>query len=1027
MSSTVLHAPRFDEQDAVRIARELFGTIGSQKLLPSDRDQNFHIISATGDAYVLKIANSTERMEVLDFQNQAMMHIAQRIGLLGQDTSICPKVLRALNGELITTTEGIGGAKHFVRLLTYLPGKPFAVVKPHDSHLLVSLGDLIGNIDRCLEDFDHPAAKRDFDWDLKNAGRVITEMIPEILDKENRVLVEQALKRFQSEIEPRLADLRMNVIHNDGNDYNVLVEPDDRWHNKVSGIIDFGDMVHTHTINGLAIACAYAMMDKVDPLRAGRQIVTGYHRAYPLTQQELAVLFDLIRMRLCVSVCHSAHQFKLQPDNEYLRISERPAWALLKQMDCIHPRFAEYIFRDACGFSPTPQSTGIVKWLKNRFDEFGPIVDADLREQKPLVFDLSVGSPLISGTSNATDFAAFEGQVFEQMRDADVSVGIGRYNEARLFYTTEEFKSQSDEMPERRTIHLGIDIFIKSGAPVYAFRDGRVHSFSNNSAHLDYGPTIIIEHEADERNLFYTLYGHLSLDSLNGLEVGKPIKKGEQFASIGDPVTNGGWPPHLHFQIITDMFGETGNYPGVALPSQRDVWTGICPDPNLILGIPKSCFPGRGRSHDEILSIRRENLGKSLSISYDKPLKIVRGMGQYLICDDGQEYLDGVNNVCHVGHCHPDVVAAGQRQMAVLNTNTRYLHDNIVNFAEKLLSKFQKPLSVCFFVCTGSEANELALRMARTYTGQKDVIILDGAYHGNTQGLVDISPYKHDGPGGSGAPPWVHKVVMPDGYRGPHKGFGKATGIQYAEYVRKAIEQVQEEGRGLSALICESMLGCGGQIVLPEGYMGEAFKHVRAAGGVCIADEVQVGFGRAGSRFWAFETQDVIPDIVTLGKPIGNGHPLAAVVTTEEIANAFANGMEYFNTFGGNPVSCAIGLAVLKVIENEQLQENAQKVGALLLEGLKGLMDKHALIGDVRGQGLFVGIELVTDRQTLSPAPEHAAYIIDRMKDYGILLSTDGPLHNVVKIKPPIVFSEKNAGEVIRILDKVLGEDRLQI
>jgi 4-aminobutyrate aminotransferase-like enzyme len=268
---------------------------------------------------------------------------------------------------------------------------------------------------------------------------------------------------------------------------------------------------------------------------------------------------------------------------------------------------------------------------------------------------------------------------------------------------------------------------------------------------------------------------------------------------------------------------------------------------------------------------------------------------------------------------------------------------------------------------------------------------------------------------------------MPDGYRGPHKGSGAETGTRYAAYVNDTVRQIRDNGIGLAAFICESMLGCGGQIVLPDNYLAQAFQHVRAADGLCIVDEVQVGFGRAGSHFWAFESQNVVPDIVTLGKPMGNGHPLAAVITTAEIADAFANGMEYFNTFGGNPVSCAIGMAVLDVIENEGLQENARRAGRRLLEGLAGLFEKYPLIGDVRGLGLYAGIELVTDRETLKPATEHADYIINRLRDHGILISTDGPMDNILKLKPPIVFSEKNADEVVGVLDKGLGEDCLQI
>lgn len=428
---------------------------------------------------------------------------------------------------------------------------------------------------------------------------------------------------------------------------------------------------------------------------------------------------------------------------------------------------------------------------------------------------------------------------------------------------------------------------------------------------------------------------------------------------------------------------------------------------------------------EEILKFRRKHLGKSLSVSYKKPLKIVRGDMQYLYDDEGRQYLDCVNNVCHVGHCHPHVVQAAQKQMALLNTNTRYLHDNLVNYTRRLVSTLPPSLSVCFFVCSGSEANELALRLAHTYTGQKDTIVLEAGYHGNTSSLIDISPYKHDGPGGYPTPPFVHKVPVPDGYRGPLKYGTPNAGQGYADPVKLAIQHIKKAGRGVSAFIAESLASCGGQIEFVPGYLKAASEHARRAGGLYIADEVQVGFGRVGSHFWGFEAQGVTPDIVTMGKPIGNGHPMAAVATTPAIAEAFANGMEYFNTFGGNPVSCATGLAVLDVIQNEGLQQHAWHVGNHLKKALQELMDVYPLIGDVRGRGLFLGIELVRDRESLEPADTEATRIVDRMRDQGILLSTDGPFHNVIKIKPPLPFDERDANRVVRALDKTLSECRM--
>ncbi len=434
---------------------------------------------------------------------------------------------------------------------------------------------------------------------------------------------------------------------------------------------------------------------------------------------------------------------------------------------------------------------------------------------------------------------------------------------------------------------------------------------------------------------------------------------------------------------------------------------------------------GDGRDVGEILDARKRHLGPSLSISYLKPLKIVRGAGPYLFDARGRAFLDAINNVNHVGHCHPRVVAAAHAQNAVLNTNTRYLHDLLVEYAERLTATLPAPLAVCYLVNSGSEANDLALRLARTYTGRTDAVVVGAAYHGTTICAVELSPYKFDGPGGAGRPAHVHPVPAPDVYRGPFKPSDPHAGEKYAADVRRAIERAASQGRQVAAFFIESMISCGGQLIPPPGYLRQAFRHVRDAGGICIADEVQVGFGRAGSAFWAFETQGAVPDVVTLGKPIGNGHPLSAVVTTREIADAFANGMEYFNTFGGNPVSCAVGLTVLDVIEDEGLQENARIVGAHLLTRLRELAGRHELIGDVRGHGLFLGIELVRDLATLEPATEEATAVIEAMRDRGVLLSTEGPFHNVIKIKPPMVWTTAHADILVDTLDEVLAEGLL--
>ncbi|HSL71735.1 MAG TPA: aminotransferase class III-fold pyridoxal phosphate-dependent enzyme, partial [Longimicrobiales bacterium] len=635
------------------------------------------------------------------------------------------------------------------------------------------------------------------------------------------------------------------------------------------------------------------------------------------------------------------------------------------------------------------------------------------------------GSLEFGDVADTSDPELWTNAVFGRMRAAGASAGLGRYDEARPWYTAEVFRGESDGPPDWRTIHLGVDVFAEPGTALCAPFAGIVHSAHDNAGHLDYGPTIILRHDVGPGLTFYTLYGHLSRDSIRDLPAGTMVERGQRIASIGDATVNGGWSPHLHFQIIVDLLGRTCEYPGVGRPSERAVWVSLSPDPNLILRLPQLA-PAPQRSPESLLAERRDRIGPSLSIAYRRPLFIVRGARQFLYDHDGQPYLDAVNNVAHVGHSHPHVVEALRSQAIVLNTNTRYLHENLTRYAARLTATLPDPLRVCFFVCSGSEANELALRLARTHTHARDVIVIDSAYHGNTTSLIELSPYKFNGPGGAGQADHVQVVPLPDPYRGLYHGSDAGAGRQYADHLALAIEHIRARNRDVAAFFAEPLLGCGGQIIPPDGYLAEAFAHVRAAGGVCVADEVQTGLGRVGSHFWAFEAQGVVPDIVTVGKPIGNGHPLGAVITTPEIAASFANGMEYFNTFGGNPVSCAVGMAVLDVIEQEALQQNALEVGRHLLQRLDQLKARHVIVGDVRGRGLYIGVELVLDRNARTPAGAAASYVANRMRERGVLLSTDGPDHNVLKVKPPLVFTERDADFLTDTLDQVLSESALQ-
>lgn len=430
--------------------------------------------------------------------------------------------------------------------------------------------------------------------------------------------------------------------------------------------------------------------------------------------------------------------------------------------------------------------------------------------------------------------------------------------------------------------------------------------------------------------------------------------------------------------------------------------------------------PYTGPATDEVLRLRKQFLNPALFLYYKKPLMLVEGKGQYVFDEKGRRYLDGLGGIVtvSVGHCHPHVLEAVRRQNETLqHSTTIYLHPNIVEYAEKLASKMPGDLKVCYFVNSGSEANDLALLMARAYTGNFDMIALRNAYHGgNSSGLSVTShhTWKFNVPHSFG----VHHAMTPDPYRGPFGRNDPEAGKKYAADVKELIS-FATSGQ-IAGFIAESIQGVGGVVVFPDGYLRHAYEHVRAAGGVCIADEVQPGFGRTGTHFWGFETQGVIPDIVTTAKGIGNGCPLAAVVTTPKIAAAMTRRI-HFNTFGGNPVVCAQGKAVLEVIERENLQANALKIGNHLLAGLEKLKQKHDLIGDVRGKGLLLGIELVKDRVTKEPAGAECAHVLETCKDLGLLLGKGGLHGNVIRIAPPMCLTQADADFMLEVLAAALA------
>jgi 4-aminobutyrate aminotransferase-like enzyme/Ser/Thr protein kinase RdoA (MazF antagonist) len=1002
-------------EDAEALALRLYGLEARAGALPGEFDDNFRLTTADGRSFVLKAMHPARERGLVELQGAALRHLEERAPHLP-----LPRVVPTAAGQVVALAPGPDGDPRLVWMLTWRPGTPLAEACPRSSELLRDVGRLLGEMDGALASFDHPAAHRDFKWDLARASW-IRGALDHVRDAKRRALAGRVLARYETEVGPVLPRLRRGVIHGDANDHNVVVGPPRAWPRVVTGLLDFGDMYHGLVVAEPAVAAAYALLGQEDPLAAAAAVVAGYHAAHPLEEEEIALLFPLVGARLAVSVTNSAVQAKGAPGDPYVTVSEAPAWEALERLDRVHPRFAHYVFREACGLPAVPHGLSVVSWLERA--AAAPVLDSDPATASCLVFDLSVGSLLLGADPRNAETGPLTERLFAEMKRGGAIVGVGRYDEARGLYVARLFGSGGRATDERRTVHLGIDLFVEPGTAVRAPLAGVVHVLANNAAPQDYGPLVILRHETGDGTPFFTLYGHLSEDTLPGLDVGRRVEPGQVFARVGAPPTNGDWPPHLHFQVILDLLERDADFPGVACPSQRALWTSVSPDPNLLLRIPAPRFPSPPSSPAETLAARRRLVGPSLSVSYRRPLKVVRGFGTYLYDESGRAYLDVYNNVPLVGHSHPRVARAAQEQLALLNTNTRYLHDTILRYAERLSRLLPEPLRVCYFLNSGSEANELALRLARTRTGREDVIVLEHAYHGHTTTLVDVSPYKFDGPGGRGRKDWVHVAPIPDTYRGPYRRDDPHAGRRYARHVGAIVERLQAEGRGPAAFLAETLPSAAGQIVFPPGYLAEAYRRVRAAGGLCIADEVQTGFGRLGERFWGFEGQGVVPDVVVLGKPIGNGFPLGAVVTTREIAASFANGMEFFSTFGGNPVSCAAGLAVLDVVEEEGLQGRALRAGQRLRDGLARLRETRSLIGDVRGSGLFLGVELVRDRASLEPATEEAAYVVNRLRERGVLTGTDGPHHNVLKLRPPLVLAEADADLFLETLDAVLGED----
>ncbi len=1018
--------PRPNLENLQTLVSKHFGLVTrSARDLPGERDRNFCIDANDGKQYLLRFYRPDESIDFLRGQVSALQRLS--------DLSV-PQWIEAKGGEIVCEKFEQGGnaIACFVGLMSWLDGKPWAQLRSADSQVPEQLGRLLGRMQQRWHVWSHPGLQRDFVWDLAQAKHVVTARRELITDSEQSQWIEKCLQRFERDVTPVAAQFRRGVIHNDANDYNVLVQCDwqseETW--KISGLIDFGDMLVSWTINDLAIAIAYAVLDEPRPLKVAAQIVRGYHQIWPLEEIEVAALWSLVTMRLATSICMSAEQQSARPDDPYLSISQLPIQRTLPRLLSISNELATAYLRWSIGWEAISGMQSVENRLREKRKDMQSLLERTWVPSEIAIIDWSIDSDLWSGDPRMV-VDELQSSVDQVLHREQASLGTGGYGEPRPVYAGDQFIVDGQPFGNRRTIHLGLDLFAEAGTWIHAPLAGRVYRVAEIDAPFDYGGVVMLVHTLDsaDTNLeidnkeslqFYTVYGHLSRASVRQLMIGQSIASGEAFVQLGTADENGGWPPHLHLQLLVSDLGLGVDFPGVATADEWEFWRQISRDPNEIAQLPKTCLTRPEPVLAETQLRRQQYFGPSQRLSYRDPLHLVRGWRQYLFDNSGRRYLDAYNNVPHVGHAHPYVVSATCRQMQKLNTNTRYLSEVSHRYAEKLLSYFPSGLDTCFLLSSASEANELALRLARIYTGRQDLIVTEGAYHGHTNTLIDISPYKHRGPGGQGPPTWVHEVLLADDYRGPYRRGEPELASRYAESVQEILKRQQQLGHPVGAMIVETCPSVAGQLFFPPGYLTRVDEMVRQAGGLMIADEVQTGLGRLGNCFFAFERDSLVPDIVVLGKPIGNGHPLAAVITRREIAQAFDNGMEFFATFGGNTVSCAAGLAVLEVLEQEAMPQNAACVGHWIQQQFVDLAARYEIIGDVRGSGYFQGLELVLDRDARQPASRHAAHIVNRMRGAGILWGVDGLLHNVLKFRPPMCFDQADAEKFIECLDREL-------
>jgi 4-aminobutyrate aminotransferase-like enzyme/Ser/Thr protein kinase RdoA (MazF antagonist) len=958
--------PGIGPDRAAELARDVFGVEGPVRELGSHQDRNFRVDGPAG-RHVLKVANRSWGRATIEAQNAALLHIAER------DSSFhAPLPVAAVDGSLVTEAAD-GDDLLPLRLLTYVEGEPLSDVVHLAPVVVADLGSLAARASAALADFDHPGLDRVVQWDLRQAGDVLAALLPSISDPQRRAYVADVASVAGERLE-RVADrLRVQAIHGDVTDDNVVGHRDEAGRVRPDGIIDFGDLARSWLVADLAVTCASVLRHHPDDPFRILPAVRAFHALVPLDDADLEALWPLVVLRGAVLVASGEHQSMLDPDNDSATGPLESEWRIFHTAQSVPVDLAEATLRAALGLGAPARLRPALDAVRDGGRLF-PSVDAIT------VVDLSV----TSGSLHSGRFLASAAERDALHEAATYGASATRHAEARLTRTS------LDSAVEPETFALGVDLVLPVGTVAVAPWDVQVTEVD--------GSLVVVE----------SIAGLVELRGLRpSVAVGDRVPAGGRLGDVG-----GG---DVHVRLCVDPALDA---PDFATASTIAGWSLLCPDPSPLLGVDVS-VPRSGAS--DLLARRDDVLARVQEHYYAEPMRIERGWRHHLLDTDGRAYVDMVNNVAAVGHGHPRLADAVERQMRLLNTNSRFHYAAITEFSERLASLAPEGLDTVFLVNSGSEAVDLALRIAQTATARQDVVAVREAYHGWTMLSDAVTTSLYDNPTAlENRPDWVHLASAPNSFRGRFRGRG--SGPDYALEVRELVERIAAEGRPPAAFICEPVFGNAGGVLLPDGYLSSVYDTVREFGGLCVADEVQVGYGRLGHHWWAFEMHGVTPDIITIAKAMGNGQPLGAVITTRAIAEAFAAQGSFFSSAGGSPVSCVVGSTVLDIIEDEGLQENAAAVGDRIIARCAELQERYPIVGAVHGMGLYLGVELVRDRQTLDPATEECYAICDRLRELGVVVQPTGERANVLKLKPPMCLTAASADFVLECLETVLRD-----